>query len=166
MKVLVAYQTQSGNTKRVAEAIYGEIQADKDIKEIKDLEGLEGYDLYFVGFPVQGYGPANVAKVFLEEHAAGKDIALFITHASPEDREPLREWLDRCKEAAAGANIVGMFNCQGELAKDVADFMLNSGDAQLAAWAEDRPDTIGQPDATRLERARAFAREIMQKYAG
>ena len=105
MKVLVAYQTQSGNTSKVAEAIYGEIQADKDIKEIKDLDGLEGYDLYFVGFPIQGYGPANVAKVFLEKHAAGKDIALFITHSSPEDRDLLREWLDKCREAAAGANM-------------------------------------------------------------
>ena len=163
MKVLVAYQSQTGNTKKVAEAIYAEIKADKDIKEIKDLDSLQGYDLYFVGFPIQAYGPANVTKVFLENNAAGKDIALFVTHASPEDRDILQEWLGRCRDAAAGANLIGMFNCQGELAKDVADFMLNSGDAQLAEWAKERDTTIGQPDETRLERARAFAREIMQK---
>ena len=58
-----------------------------------------------------------------------------------------------------------MFNCQGELAKDVADFMLNSGDAQLAEWAKERDTTIGQPDETRLERARIYARDIMQKYS-
>ena len=164
MKVLVAYMSQSGNTKKVAEAIFEEIQAEKGLKELSEIEALEGYDLYFVGFPIQGYGPANQVKVFLEQHAAGKDLALFVTHASPEDGDLLPEWLAACRDAAVGANIVGMFNCQGELAQAVADFMKSSGDPQLAAWAEERPDTIGQPDAARLERARVFAREVMGRY--
>ena len=103
--------------------LYGhfqEIQAEKEIKELKDLDGLEGYDLYFVGFPIQAYGPAHTAKVFLEKHAAGKDIVLFITHASGEDSELLQEWLPNCRAAAVGANVVGMFNCRGELAQNVA----------------------------------------------
>ena len=33
MKVLVAYMSQTGNTKKVAEAIYEEITVDKGIKE-------------------------------------------------------------------------------------------------------------------------------------
>ncbi len=164
MKVLVTYQSQSGNTRKVAEAIYGEIQAEKDIKEIGDLEALEGYDLYFIGMPLHAYGPANDAKGLLENHAAGKDVALFVTHAAPEEREMLRDWLARCREAAAGANLLGMFNCRGELAKEVADMMVKSGDPQLAAWGEEREETIGQPDESRLERARAFAKDIMAKY--
>jgi hypothetical protein len=60
---------------------------------------------------------------------------------------------------------VGLFNCQGELAENVADFMKKSGDPQLAAWAEERSTTIGQPDAARLERARVFAQDIMSKYS-
>jgi len=35
MKTLVTYMTQTGNTKRIAEAIYGEITGEKDIKDIK-----------------------------------------------------------------------------------------------------------------------------------
>ena len=89
MKVLVTYMSQTGNTKKVAEAIFGEIQADKKLVELKDLGGLEDYDLYFVGFPIQAYGPAHPAKVFLEQHAAGKDIVLFVTHASPDDEHSL-----------------------------------------------------------------------------
>ncbi|MBE0481247.1 MAG: flavodoxin [Dehalococcoidia bacterium] len=127
--------------------------------------GWRVYDLYFVGFPIQAYGPGQADREFLEKHAAGKDIVLFITHATPEEGEPLlAEWLDACQAAAAGANIVDMFHCQGELAENVAEFMKNSGDPQLSAWAEDRPDTIGQPDAARLDRARAFARRVMERY--
>jgi hypothetical protein len=51
------------------------------------------------------------------------------------------------------------------MSQSVADFMKSSGNAQLAAWAEERPNTICQPDAARLERARGFAREVMGKYS-
>ncbi len=163
MKVLVAYMSQTGNTRKVAEAIFREIQTEKEIKELSELNGLEGRGLYFVGFPIQAYGPAHPAKVFLEQHAAGKDIALFTTHASHEESEPLQEWLDACRAAAAGANIVGFFNCRGELDQKVADFMKNSGDPKLVAWAEERDETLGQPDEARLERARAFARDTMNQ---
>jgi len=165
MKVLVAYVSRTGNTKKVAEAIFRAIQVEKEIKELEALDGLEGYDLCFVGFPVEAYGPAQPAKVFLEKHAAGKDIALFITHAAPEDGELLPQWLEACRASAVGANIVGLFNCQGELSEEIAEFMKSSGDPQWAAWAEHRPATLGQPDAKRLKRARVFARNIMKKYS-
>lgn len=165
MKTVVACMSQTGNTRKVAEAIFGEIQGEKEIKELSELDGLEGYDLSFVGFPIQAYGPAGEAKTFLEKHCAGKDIVLFVTHASAEDSEPLQEWLAACRTAATGANVIGMFNCRGELSKAVVDFMKSSGDPDLAAWAEELSDTLGQPDAARLERARVFARDIMQKYS-
>jgi flavodoxin len=166
MKVLVAYLSQTGNTRKVAEAIFGEVRAEKALKEMKDLDGLDGFDLCFVGFPIQAYGPAQPVKGFLETHAAGKDVVLFVTHASPEDSEALPQWLDACRAAAIGANLVGFFNCQGELAQNVADFMKSSGDPELAAWGDRRAETLGQPDAARLERAREFARDTMARYSG
>jgi flavodoxin len=162
MKTLVAYMSQTGNTQKVAEAIFDEIQGEKEIAKMEELDGLDGYDFYFVGFPIQAYGPAQAAKVFLEKSASGKDMALFITHASGEDAELVGDWLAACKDAAVGANVVGLFNCRGELSENVAQFMKDSGDPNLIAWADERPDTMGQPDAARLERARAFAREIVK----
>ena len=60
-KVLVAYMTATGNTKKVAEAIYGEVTAEKDIKPIAEVESLGMYDLAFLGFPTHGYGPDKKA---------------------------------------------------------------------------------------------------------
>jgi len=164
MKVLVAYLSQTGNTGRVAEAIYDEIEADKEIRQLSEIPDLDGYDLVFFGFPVQAYGPAQPAREFLDRNSTGKNIALFVTHAAAEDQEELPAWLAKCREAAAGANILGLFNCRGELAQSTADLMLKSGDPKLEAWAQERLETIGQPDAERLERARAFARETMAGY--
>jgi flavodoxin len=162
MKVLVAYFSQTGNTKKVAEAIFGELGEDAEIKALADVENLDDCDFAFIGFPIMGFGPAKQGKSFLEDHAAGKRIALFVTHAAPEDSEPLREWLARCEEAAADADLAGFFDCQGELAENIAGLLRESDDPELRAFAEARSETIGQPDATRLDKARAFAREIME----
>ena len=165
MKVLVTYMSQTGNTKKVAEAIFQEIKGKKEIKPMSEVNSLNGYDLAFIGLPIQAYGPAAEGKSFLEQHSKGKNIALFITHASPEEQSELQEWLGKCKAAAVGANILGLFNCRGELSQAIADFMLNSGDPKLAEWAKERPQTLGQPDAARLNRARNFARVIMKKHS-
>jgi flavodoxin len=156
--------SQTGNTKKVAEAIFQEIKGKKEIKPMEEVNSLDGYDLAFIGFPIQGYAPAGDAKSFLEERTKGKNIALFVTHAAPEDNPEIKKGLDLCKVAAAGAEILGVFDCRGELSQAVADFMLNSGDPSMVEDAKKRSTTIGQPDATRLKKARNFAREIMKKY--
>ena len=165
MKVLIAYHTVSGNTRKVAEAIYKEIRADKELAPLSDVKDLKGYDLSFIGFPIQGYGPAKEAKEFLEKKVAGRDIALFVTHSAPEEGEPkLEQWLAACKMAASSANIVGFFHCRGQLAQNVRDMMLGSKDPQLIAWAERSDETLGQPDRGRLKKAVRFAKDIMGKY--
>lgn len=163
MKTLVAYVSRTGNTKKVAHAIFAEIRGEKELKELGQVSTLEGYDLAFIGFPIEAFGPAKPAAEFLQKNAAGHRIALFITHATPEDSPELAAWLDNCKAAAAGAKLVGVFDCQGELSQQIADFMTKSGDERLAAWAKERELTIGQPDAGRLDRARRWAKEIAAK---
>jgi flavodoxin len=162
VKVLVTYVSRTGNTKKVAEAIFKEIEGTKEIKTMDEVGGLEGYDLAFVGFPIEAYGAAKDAAAFLEKHAKGGNIALFITHAAPEDDERVKAWIEGCKAPAASAKLVGVFDCQGELSEQIADFMSKSGDDNLVAWAKERPATVGQPDATRLKRAGAWAKEILK----
>ncbi len=164
MKVLVTYMTQTGNTKKVAEAIFQEIKGKKEIKPMAEVSSLDGYDLAFVGFPLQASGPIGDAKGFLEQHAKGRNLALFITHASPKEEPQLKGWLDNCKAPAAGANLLGVFDCQGEMSQALADFLLNSGDPTWVEWGKKRSETVGKPDAASLKQARSFAREIMKKY--
>ncbi|NQT73672.1 MAG: flavodoxin [Chloroflexi bacterium] len=160
MKVLVTYMSQSGNTKKVAEAMFDAIQVEKEIKELSEIESVDGYDLLLVGFPIQAFGPAEKAKQFMAQNVNGKKVALFTTHASPEDSEDLPPWLEACKKAAAGAEIVGFFNCQGELAPDIMEMLKSSDDPKLKSFGELGPTTKGQPDASRIERARVFAKEM------
>jgi len=164
MKVLIVYHSISGNTKKVADAIYKEIRADKEMKTLDDIKDLKGYDLSFIGFPIHAYGPSKEAREFLEKKVAGRDIALFITHSAPEDEPQVQTWLAACKMAASSANIVGFFHCRGQLAQNIKELMLKSDDPQLVAWAQRSAETLGQPDRGRLKKAARFAKDVMGRY--
>ena len=163
MEVLVAYMSKTGNTKKVAEAIYGEIIAEKEIKPIDKVESIEGYDLVFLGFPIHAQGPDKKTTKLLKKHCInGKKIALFITHCAPEEAEELSSWLGKFRQDANRADIVDMFNCQGELSKTVKRFMSIYPNAQIRSWAR-KDNSKGQPDEIRLEKARTFAKNVMEK---
>lgn len=163
MKIIVAYMSLTGQTKKIADAIFREIREEKEIKKLAEIDNLEGYDFAFIGFPMHGFGAPEEAQSFLKKYCPGKKIALFVTHGAPEHAEELKPWLVNCKEAAAGANVIDMFNCQGELAQDVIDALLKHEDPEVRSWGEGGHTSKGQPDAARIESARVFAREIMEK---
>ncbi len=158
MKVLVAYMSKTGNTKRVAEAMFEEITDEKEIKPIDEVESIEGYDVAFLGFPIHMDGPDKKAARILEKHCIkSRNVVLFITHAAPEDSPDLPPALDKFRQAARHANIVDMFDCQGQLDKTTKRIMSVLPDARLRQCAK-MDNSQGQPDRTRLDRARAFSR--------
>ncbi len=164
MKTLVTYFSQTGKTKQVAEAIFETIEGEREIRELSEVESTDGYDLLFVGFPIQAFAPAAQAKDFLANHCRNKQLALFMTHAMPEDFEEIEEWIKNCKNAAVDTDVVGAFNCQGEMADFILDAMLKNDDPQMQKLAKGASTSKGQPDAARIERARAFAADIMSRY--
>lgn len=162
MRTLVTYVSRTGNTRKVAEAIFDEIAGNKELKELGQVDSLDGYDLMFVGFPIEErFSPAEPAATFLRRpEVAGRRVALFITHGASEDLPELVGWLDKCAAAASRAVLVGVFHCQGELSEQMAQKMLLSRDERVLAWARTRESGIDQPDAASLQRARRWASEV------
>jgi flavodoxin len=163
MKVLVAYFSQTGQTKKVADAIFETLDVDKELAELDKVESLDGYDLTFVGFPIIAFGPAPQGRDFLQANAAGNKLAIFVTHAAPQGEEGIDEWLDKCRDAAAGGELLGLFDCRGELSEQIADFLVKSDNPMLQEFGKRRPETVGYPDEACLEQARQFARETMSR---
>lgn len=159
-KVLVAYMSQTGNTKKVAEAIYEVLPEPKEIRKLQEVTSLDSYYLSFLGFPIQGSGPNKKTIEFLEKHTRGKTIALFITHAAPENAPEMPENIQKFKDSASEAKIVGVFDCQGQLSGTVKTIMRFAPSRQLREWAQ-KDNSKGQPDAMRLDRAKTFANEII-----
>lgn len=165
MNILVAYFSQSGNTKKIAEAIYDAIPFYKELKPISNVNDVKPFDLLFVGFPIQVFGPADQGKDFLNVLCQSKPVALFITHAVPDTFEDLPLWIDRCRAPVPEMNVMGVFNCQGEVSADLISFAQQSDDPVLQKLGEIGPTAEGQPDKTQLERARSFAEEIISRFS-
>jgi flavodoxin len=166
MEVLVTYFSKTGNTRKIAEAIYDEINRRKRIKPMADVADLNGYDLTFVGFPVWEFYPALPAKQFLEAKANNKNIAIFVTHATPPRplfRRILRDTLDHCKACASQSNLIGFFNCPGEIAESEARTMLKEDSMLLQQITSMRAMSAGHPDSRDLQRARTFAKRTIKK---
>ncbi len=160
MKFLVAYMSETGNTQKVAKAIYNKLPIDKDIKTLNDIENLYGYDLVFVGFPIHSFGAPVQAKRFLKKYCHHKKVALFVTHASSEEYSDLPLWLENCRLAAKGSDLVGMFNCQGEMAPELIELVKNSMDRQLRFFGAYGSLTKGLPHESDLQRAGDFTRQM------
>ena len=82
MKALITYYSQTGNTEKIARAIYEAIYFDKEILAIRDVKNLQGYDIIFAGFPVQAHSVPAAFLPFFKKLPAGQNIALFCTHGS------------------------------------------------------------------------------------
>jgi len=163
MKYLVIYYSKTGNTRKVAGAIYDALPGEKRIKPMNEIHTPEENDLMFIGFPIMQFGPPARASQFISRHAAGKKIALFVTHAmpcmsdDPNQEAMLEKELNRCRAACSKSQLLGLFHCQGELSEDIARELIASGNPLLMEFAGMRPLTIGHPDPEELEQARIFA---------
>ncbi len=163
MRTLVAYMSQTGNTKKVAQAMFEEIADVKELKRIEEVESIQAYDIAFLGFPVHGEGPDKKTTSLIKGLCVeGTKVVLFVTHASPQDAEELPAMLKKFKDAARQAEVLDMFDCQGQLAKALKMFMLVMPNAKYRRWARN-DNSQGQPDEAQLDRARAFVKDVMKK---
>jgi Flavodoxin domain len=160
MKSTVTYFSQSGNTQKVAEAIADALPGDVTFGELASVPAAADADVVFVGMPIVRFGPPEEVRDYLRRDCAGRDVALFVTHAAPEDINDVQPWLEACRDAASGCRLVGFFHCQGRLAEPVRQWMAASGMPDMVRFADMAHLADGQPDASRLASARAFAESV------
>jgi hypothetical protein len=161
MRTLVTYMSLSGNTRKLADMIYANVDGPKDLRELGEVQSLEGYDLVFVGFPVHQFGAPASVKEFMEKNAKERNIALFVTHAMPPRMDMLKGIMAKCQAPFAQARVLGVYDCQGELAESVARSLIGSPSPQLQEFGRMRTLTIGHPDAAEISGAGEFARSIV-----
>jgi flavodoxin len=162
-KTLVTYFSLTGNTKRVAEAIFEEIPGDKVIKPIGEVEDLGPFPNIFIGFPVHTHSVPYQVEVFLKKIPAGKKIALFSTHGSVTGSRLSREALEHASVLVSKAKIVGTFSCRGKVSLKALEALIKSPEHE--AWADMAASAAAHPDEHDLAEARAFARWAVTLFA-
>jgi flavodoxin len=149
----------TGNTKKVAEAIFEALPQAKTIMPLADVKSLHEYDLVFVGFPVQSHGVPYKAEKFLQSIPKGKKIALFSTHGSVTGSRLSREAIEHAVVLAAQAQLISTFSCRGKVSPQALEVLRRSPEHE--AWADMAASADTHPNEHDLADARAFARWVL-----
>ncbi len=157
-KALVTYFSQTGNTKKIAEAIHDSLQGEKEIKPVDDVQELDEYGLIFIGFPVHSHGVPLRIERFLQRIPSGKKIALFSTHGSITGSRLSREAIEHAVVTASQTKVLGTFSCRGKVSAQALEALSNSPEHR--AWSEMAASAQTHPDDGDLEEARIFARWV------
>ncbi len=158
-KILVTYISQTGNTKKIAEAIFETLEGDKTINPMDEVQEIEGYSLIFIGFPVHSHSVPYKIESWLRKIPEGKKIALFSTHGSLPGGRLATEALEHAAVIASKAKVLGTFSCRGKVSMAAMEVLSKSPEHK--AWAEMAPSAQTHPDEADLDDARSFAKRII-----
>jgi flavodoxin I len=173
LKVLVAYYSDTGNTEKIARAIYEEASRNhhaqlKKIKEVK-TEDLGNYDLVFLGCPCQANDLAAPAKRLLNAipRSPKFKVAGFFTHMSPMSEK--HDGHDRCftlfekTSKEKQIDFRGIYDCQGVPAPQIREFVKKGMDVSDAEWEKHMKELEKHPSTEDLQKAKEFARQVLAK---
>ncbi len=172
MKILITYLSQTGNTEKIAKAIYEEASPTHAVetKKLEEVnpENVSGYDLIFIGSPIHAGNLSGPVKEFLDrlQTPTGKKMAGFLTHAGTAYPDQVMSKFTEPLKTACEKNrleYLGCFSCQGFLNPAIHDMVKKAQNLTDEQWAERVKEMTGHPDAEDLKKARAFAKEVLAK---
>ncbi len=166
MQAMVVYSSETGNTQKIAAAIFAAIPGEsKDMQRVDEYRGKDA-DTFFVGFRVEK-GDCDVQTANLLSSLHGKRIALFCACRNGRDSVYNDRIIRQVKSWIAPGNIyMGTFLCQGKMPMQVrkqyeAQLALKNEEELYRQRIRDFDQALLHPDKTDLEEAAAFAREVL-----
>lgn len=149
MKSLVVYSSKSGNTRKLAEAVYGYLGGDKEIAAVADAPDPAGYTFVAVGFWLKAGQPDPESQAFLARLKEGQNVYLFATHGAAAGSAHAENGMKKARELAARAHVLAVFSCPGEV--DATFLELAAQKNPQPPWLADSPAAKGHPDANDLK---------------
>lgn len=180
MNILIVNYSQTGNTAKVAQAIYEEVLSKGHSVDMVDLaeiesDSLNSYDLVFLGSACHDAGLAQPVLRILEGIVTLPPFKLagFVTHSTqmPEDGERATElyarWAGNClptfKRVCEEKKIVflGYFHCQGAPTPQIATFIHNTIVTDAQEWETYIANVSGHPDDEDFRKVKVFVHQVL-----
>lgn len=173
MKIEIIYESKTGNTKLIAEALKEACQKDntvivKDVEEALEISNKDNStDLYFLGSWTNKGDCGDLIKKFCNSLEKEK-VAIFGTAGFGGSQEYYEKLADRfSNELPTNNKILGSFYCQGKMPMGIRnryEFMLkkNPEDEKLQVSIENFDDAQSHPDKDDLANAKIFASRILE----
>ncbi len=166
---LVLYQSETGNTRKVAATIFSHLPGNsKDLIDITTNKTIPEAKLYFIGFCVH-QGTCSIAVSDFLESLSNKQIALFGTCGMHEDMTYYSQIEKRVSAWIETDNIyLGTFLCQGRMPQQVRQkymqMKLNgTANPQVDSWLRNFDEALPHPDSLDMEHAKVFVQKMLKK---
>jgi flavodoxin len=158
MKSLVVYSSQSGNTKKLAQAMYESLTASKAMYPVSEAPDPAGYDFIALGFWLQAGKPDPKSAEYLAK-IGKKPLFLFATHGAAAGSQHALAAMDYASSLAPEAHILGTYSCQGEVNPKVLEKA--SSKPEPPVWLADAPNAAGHPDEADIDVLKRRISKIM-----
>ena len=148
MKSLVVYSSQTGNTRKLAEAVFEILTGDKALYPVDEAPDPSGYGFIAVGFWLMGGKPDPKSSEYLGK-IGKKPLFLFATHGAGAGSDHAIHGMELAKSLAPESDIRGTYSCQGEVNPNILEKA--SKKPEPPVWLADAPDADGHPNDTDIE---------------
>jgi flavodoxin I len=161
VKSLIVYSSQSGNTKKLAEAIYDTLADAKSIYPVAEAPETDGYDFIAVGFWLLGGKPDTAAADYLAKMPKrnGSKLFLFATHGAQAQSDHVKNAFEQAKSLVPGAEILGTYSCQGQLSEKIIEKLKTK--PVPPPWYAGPSTGLGHPDDRDLEALKDMIKKLL-----
>lgn len=185
MKIIIAYFTLTGNTKKIAHAIYEEALSlghQAALKNAADItqDTFNEFDLVFLGASCHDADLTEPVKLILEEIADSPSFQMagYATHATPmpeggkRNQEMYERWAGRCAQTFERIsrqkryNLLGYFHCQGAPSPPIEEFIHNEIMPDKDEWEEYIDEVRQHPNEEDMKGAKIFTLEVISQFEG
>ncbi len=159
MRSLIVFSSQSGNTKKLAEAVAEVLPGEKKMVTVENApQNLQDVDFLAIGFWLMGGKPDPKSSELLSR-IKGKRVFLFATHGAAKGSAHATSAMAYARQLAEGAQIIGSYSCQGEVKATVIEKA--SSKEPPPAWLADASLAAGHPDEHDIAELKTILRSCL-----
>jgi flavodoxin I len=161
MKTLVVYSSQSGNTRKLADAVFDFIDAEKEIYPMDEAPDASGYDSVAVGFWLKAGKPDPLSSEFLSKIKT-QQLFLFATHGAAKGSAHADSAMSHARSLVPDATVLGTFSCQGQVNPEILERV--SQKPEPPVWLKDAPLAEGHPNRNDMQELEKILENIKKVF--
>jgi flavodoxin len=160
MKSLIVYSSQTGNTRKLVEAVFGALPGAKALYPVDEAPDPSGYGFIAFGFWIMQGKPDPKSSEYLAK-IGEKSLFLFATHGAGAGSDHAIHGMELARSLASESDIRGTYSCQGEASPKILEKA--SKKPQPPVWLADAPDAVGHPNDADIE---VLNHQLSELFAG
>lgn len=160
MKSLVVYSSQTGNTRRLAQAVFDVFPGEKELCSVDEAPDPSAYDWVAVGFWFKSGKPDPLAADYLAK-IGKQSLFLFATHGAATGSKHAVQGMEFAKSLASESDVQGTYSCQGEVDPRIVE-KARSKKPEPPVWVADAPAAKGHPNDVDIQ---SLQQKVLELFA-